>query len=83
MVEWHGMCVCKARERLGSTALTILYGQMVQLVFCISNQVMWSVVGLEFQDKLLEVVHPGRVECQIFQLEEVQFKPFQGHAFEV
>ena len=19
MVEWHGMCVCKARERLGST----------------------------------------------------------------
>ena len=21
MVEWHGMCVCKDRERLGSTAL--------------------------------------------------------------
>ena len=23
MVEWHGMCVCKARERLGSTAPTL------------------------------------------------------------
>ena len=64
-------------------ALTILHGQMVQLVFRISNRVMWSKVGLEFQDELLEVVHPGRVECQILHLEEVQFKPFQGHAFEV
>ena len=41
--------------------LTILHGQMVQLVFCISDQVMWSKVGLEFQDELLEVIHPGRV----------------------
>ena len=56
---------------------------MVQLVFCISDWVMWSEVGLEFQDELLEVVHPGGVECQIFHLEEVWFKPFQGHAFEV
>ena len=63
--------------------LTTLHGQMVQLVFCISDRVMWSKVGLEFQDELLEVVHPGGVECQIFHLEEVQFKPFQGHAFEV
>ena len=44
---------------------------------------MWSKVGLEFQDELLEVVHPGGVECQILHLEEVWFKPFQGHAFEV
>ena len=21
MVKWHGMCVCKARERLGSTSV--------------------------------------------------------------
>ena len=63
--------------------LTILHGQMVQLVFRISNWVMWSKVGLKFQDELLEVIHPGRVECWIFHLEEVRFKPFQGHAFEV
>ena len=63
--------------------LTILHGQMVQLVFRISDRVMWSKVGLEFQDKLLEVVHLGGVECRIFHLEEVWFKPFQGHAFEV
>ena len=44
---------------------------------------MWSKVGLEFQDKLLEVIHSGGVECQIFHLKEVQFKPFQSHAFEV
>ena len=64
-------------------ALTILHGQMVQLVFHISDRVMWSKVGLKFQDELLEVIHPGGVECQIFHLEEVWFKPFQGHAFEV
>ena len=63
--------------------LTILHGQMVQLVFCISDQVMWSKVGLEFQNKLLEVVHLGRIECQIIHLEEVWFEPFQSHAFEV
>ena len=44
---------------------------------------MWSKVGLEFQDELLEVVHSGGFECWIFHLEEVQFKPFQSHAFEV
>ena len=64
-------------------ALTILHGQMVQLVFCISDRVMWSQVGLEFQDKLLEVIHPGGIECRIFHLEEVWFKPFWGHASEV
>ena len=63
--------------------LAILHGQMVQLVFRISDWVIWSKVGLESQDKLLEVVHPGRVECWIFHLEKVWFKPFQGHAFEV
>ena len=56
---------------------------MVQLVFHISDWVMWSKDGLEFQDELLEVVHPGGVKCWIFHPEEVWFKPFQGHAFEV
>ena len=63
--------------------LTIFHRQTVELVFCIFNRIMWSNIGLELKDELLEVVHPVGVECQIFHSKEVWFEPFQSHAFEV
>ena len=38
--------------------LSFLYGQVVQLVFCISDRVMQAEVGLQFRDKLMVAVHP-------------------------
>ena len=63
--------------------LTIFHRQMVELVVCIFNRIMWSNIGLELKNELLEVVHPVGVEHQIFHPEEVWFEPFQSHAFEV
>ena len=40
--------------------LTILHSQVVELVLCIFDRVMWTKVHLKFQDELLVVFHP---EC--------------------
>ena len=37
--------------------LTVLHGQVVELVFCISDRVIQTKVHLEFQDELLVVFH--------------------------
>ena len=38
--------------------LTILHGQVVELVLCISSRVVQTKVHLEFQDELLIIFHP-------------------------
>ena len=67
---------------LGDT-LTILHGQVVELVLCISDRVVWTKVCLEFQDKLLIIFHPEWTEVGVIHEEEVQFEPLQGDTFEV
>ena len=74
MVEFHNIFV---------DVLTILHHQVVKLVLCISNRVVRSEVCLEFQDKLMEIVHPCRTECGVLHLEEVGFEPLKGHALQV
>jgi hypothetical protein len=56
-------------------ALTILHAKVVELVFHISDWIMWTKVGLKLLDRLLEVIHPERTECWIFHLEQVWFEP--------
>ena len=60
---------------LGDT-LTVLHGQVVELVFCISNRVMQTKVCLEFQDELLVVFHPEWMKVRVVHEEEVWFEPF-------
>ena len=38
--------------------LTILHGQVVELILCISDKVMWTKVHLEFQAEHFVVLHP-------------------------
>ena len=45
--------------------LTILHGQVVELVLHISNRVMWTKACLEFQDELLVVFHPEWMELGV------------------
>ena len=63
--------------------LPVFHGEVVELVFSISDGVMRTEVGLELQDELLEVILPKRLESQILCKQEVRFKPFQGHTFQV
>ena len=63
--------------------LTVLHGQVVELVLHISDRVMWTKVHLEFQDELLVVFHPEWTEIGVVHEEEVQFEPLQGDTFEV
>ena len=63
--------------------LIILYGQVVELVLCISDRVMWTKVHLEFQDKLLIIFHPEWMEVGVIHEEEVWFEPLQDNTFEV
>ena len=63
--------------------LTVLHGQVVELVLHISNRVMWTKVYLEFQDKLLVVFHPEWTEVRVVYEEEVWFEPLQGDTLEV
>ena len=60
---------------LGDT-LTVLHGQVVELVLCISDRVMWTKVCLEFQDELLIIFHPEWMEVGVVHEEEVWFEPF-------
>ena len=41
--------------------LSFLHGQVVQLMFCISNRIMQTKVGLQFGDELMVTVHPDGV----------------------
>ena len=66
---------------LGDT-LTILHGQVVELVLCISNRVVQIKVHLEFQDKLLVVFYLEWIELGVVH-EEVQFKQLQDDTLEV
>ena len=63
--------------------LPVFHGERVELVFSIFDRVMWTKVGLELQDELLEVVLPKWLESQILCEQKVWFKPFQGHTFQV
>ena len=45
--------------------LTILHGQVVELVLCISDRVVWTKVHLEFQDELLIIFHPEWMEVRV------------------
>ena len=63
--------------------LPVFHGEMVELVFSISDGVMRTEVGLELQNELLEIVLPKQSESQILCEQEVRFKPFQGHTFQV
>ena len=63
--------------------LTVLHGQVVELVLRISDRVMQTKVHLEFQDKLLVVFHPEWTEVEVAHEEEVQFEPLQGNTLEV
>ena len=63
--------------------LTVLHGQVVELVLHISNRVVWTKVCLEFQDKLLIIFHPEWMEVRVIHEEEVQFEPLQSDTFEV
>ena len=63
--------------------LPVFHGEVVELVFSISDGVMRTEVGLELQDELLEVVLPKRSESRILCEQEVRFEPLQGHIFQV
>ena len=63
--------------------LTILHGQVVELVLYISNRVVRTKVRLEFQDELLIIFHPFWMEVGVIHAEEVQFEPLQGDTLEV
>ena len=67
---------------LGDT-LTVLHGQVVELVLHISDRVVWTKVHLECQDKLLVVFHPEWTEVGVVHKEEVWFEPLQGDTLEV
>ena len=67
---------------LGDT-LTVLHGQVVELVLCISNRIVWTKIHLEFQDELLIALHPEWMELGIIYEEEVWFEPLQGDTLEV
>ena len=62
--------------------LPVFHEEVVKLVFSISDGVMWTEVGLELQDELLEVVLPKWSESRILCKQEVRFEPFQGHTFQ-
>ena len=67
---------------LGDT-LTVLHGQVVKLVLCISNRVVQTKFHLKFQDKLCIIFHPEWTELRIVHQEEVQSEPLQGNTLEV
>ena len=58
-------------EHILVNTLTIYHGQVVKLVLCISDRVIQTKVGLEFQNELLVVLHPKRMELGIVHEEEV------------
>ena len=53
--------------------LTILHGQVVELVLHIPDRVMQTKIRLEFQNKLLVVFHPEWTELGIINKKEIQF----------
>ena len=63
--------------------LTILHGQVVELVLHISDRVVQTKVHLKFQDKLLVIFHSEWTEVRVVYEEEVWFKPLQGDTIEV
>ena len=60
--------------------LSFLHGQVVQLVFHISNRVMRAENGLQFRDKLVVTVHPDGMGIGVGDIEQVGFEPLKGHA---
>ena len=41
--------------------LSFFHGQVVQLVFCISDRVIWAEIGLQFREELMVTVHPDEM----------------------
>src|SRR5437899_1298416 len=60
--------------------LSVFHGQIVQLVFHISDGIVWTKVGLEFLDELLIVVHPDWASPRVTRVEQVWFEPLEGDA---
>ena len=63
--------------------LTVLHGQVVELVLHISDRVVQTKVHLKFQDELFIIFHPEWIEVGVVHEEEVRFEPLQGNTFEV
>ena len=63
--------------------VVILHGQMVQLMFCISDRIRRSKISLELDNELLIVVHPEWTEIWIVGVEEIRFKPSKCSSLEV
>ena len=49
--------------------LPFLHGQVVQLMFCVSDRIMWTEVGLQFRDELMVVVHPDGMGVGVGDIE--------------
>ena len=49
--------------------LSFLHGQVVQLVFCVSDRIMWAEVGLQFRDELMVAVHPDGMGVGVGDIE--------------
>ena len=49
--------------------LPFLHGQVVQLMFCLSDRIMQTKVGLQFRDELMVVVHPDGMGVGVGDIE--------------
>ena len=63
--------------------VVILHGQMVQLMFCISDRIRRSKISLELNNELLIVVHPEWMEICIIGVEKIRFKSSKRSSLEV
>ena len=63
--------------------VSILHPEVLELMLSISDGVMRSKGTLELSDKVDPAVHPMSAVSWITGVEEVQFKPFQHHTFQI
>ena len=49
--------------------LSFLHGQVVQLVLCVSDWVMWAGIGLQFGNELMVTVHPDGMGIGVGDIE--------------
>ena len=70
-------------HKIPINTVVILHGQMVQLMFCISNRIRRSKISLELDNELLIVIHPEWTEIWIIGVEEIRFKPSKRSSLEV
>ena len=49
--------------------LPFIHGQVVQLMFCVSDRIMQTEVGLQFGDELMVIVHPDGMGIRVGDIE--------------